>query len=242
MIQDEKDVYEWKSSQIMDYHKRQLQTPYRSTVFFEKFLSENTNLDNCNIVDIACGTGGATKYLAELHKNSVFLGIDFNENFAAYFQEQKNVAFEVGNLYEMSTKYANHFDGALCIQTLSWLPEYKEPLKNIFDLKTNWIALSFLGYEGKINFNIGIENYENLTSEGDFTHSWYNIYSLPLMEEFFRKHGFRKFKYKEFEIDIDPKKSDNKNMGTYTLMTSQNKRIQISGALMMPWYFVYAER
>ena len=62
------------------------------------------------------------------------------------------------------------------------------------------------GYEGKINFNIGIENYENLTSEGDFTHSWYNIYSLPLMEEFFRKHGFRKFKYKEFEIDIDLKK------------------------------------
>ncbi len=242
MIQSEKDIYEWKSAKIMDYHERQLKTPYRSTVFFEKFLCENTSLDNCKIIDIACGAGGATKYLAKLHKNSLFLGIDFNEKFASYFQEPPNISFEIGNLYEMNSKWVKYFDGALCIQTLSWLPEYKEPLKNICDLRTKWIAMSLLGYEGKINFNIGIENYEKLTPEGDFTHSWYNIYSLPLLEEFLKSYGFRKFKYKEFEIDMDLKKTDSKDMGTYTLTTLQNKRLQISGALMMPWYFVYAER
>lgn len=242
MKQNENDMYEWKSSKIMDYHNRQLRTPYRSTVFFEKFLCENTSLDSCNIIDIACGAGGATKYFAELHKDSYFLGIDFNENFATYFQGSKNICFEAGNLYEINPEWVNSFDGALCIQTLSWLPEYKEPLKNICDLQTKWIAMSLLGYEGKINFNIGIENYEKLTPEGDFTHSWYNIYSLPLLEEFLKRFGFCKFKYKEFEIDIDLNKTDSKDMGTYTLMTSQNKRLQISGALMMPWYFVYAER
>lgn len=52
-------------------------------------------------------------------------------------------------------RHKNSFDGALCLQTLFWLPEYEEALKNICDLGTRRIALSLLGYEGKINFNIG---------------------------------------------------------------------------------------
>lgn len=241
-MQNERDTYEWKSSKIMDYHERQLQTPYRSTVLFEKFLLKNISLNNKRIIDIACGAGGATRYLANRHPSSVFLGIDFNENFSNYFEKEKNSFFEVGNLYEMNLNWKNNFDGALCLQTLSWLPEYKEALKNICDLETKWIGLSLLGYEGRINYNIGVENYENLTSEGEYTHSWYNIYSLPLMKEFLNIHGFSKFVYKEFEIDIDLKKPDSMDMGTYTIMTAEKKRMQVSGAIMMPWYFIYAER
>lgn len=241
-MQDDKDIYEWKSSKMIAYHERQILTPYRSTVLFEKFLSENISLDNSQIIDIACGAGGATRYLADRHKSSVFLGMDFNESFDTYFSGGSNYDFEVGNLYEMNPNWKNKFDGALCLQTLSWLPEYKEALKNICDLETNWIALSLLGYEGKINFNIGVENYESLTPEGDLTHSWYNIYSLPLMKEFLEIYGFTKCVYKEFEIDIDLEKPSSMDMGTYTIMTKENKRLQVSGALMMPWYFIYAER
>lgn len=46
----------------------------------------------------------------------------------------------------------------------------------------------------------------------------------------------------EFEIDIDLKKTDSMDMGTYTIMTAEKKRMQVSGAIMMPWYFIYAER
>lgn len=245
-MQDERDIYEWKSSKMMEYHERQIQKPYRSTILFEEFLKENTCLDNRKIIDIACGAGGTTRYLADNHKSSKFVGMDFNEEFGVYFSRagggKHNTAFEVGNLYEMNPKWRNNFDGALCLQTLSWLPEYKDALRNICDLNTNWIALSLLGYEGKINFNISVENYESLTPEGDFTHSWYNIYSLPLMKEFLNEQGFSKFIYKEFEIDIDLPKRESMDMGTYTIMTAEKKRLQVSGALMMPWYFIYAER
>lgn len=244
MFQNERDISEWKSGnkKIMDYHKRQLETPYRSTIYFEIFLSENTSLDNCKIIDIACGAGGVIRYLAKLHKSSDFLGIDLNDSFYGNFAELKNINFEVSDLYNMDNKYVNHFNGALCLQTLSWLPGYKEAVKKICDLKTDWIAMSLLGYEGKINFNIEIENYENLTPEGNFTHSWYNIYSIPLMNQYLKEEGFKKIIYKKFEIDIDLEKPDNLDMGTYTLKTMEGKRLQISGALIMPWYFIYAER
>lgn len=102
--------------------------------------------------------------------------------------------------------------------------------------------MSFLGYEGKIDFKIGVENYERITPEGNFTHSYYNIYSLPLMKEFLMQRGFHTFEYKAFEIDIDLEKPSNMDMGTYTITTLDQKRLQISGALMMPWYFVFAKK
>lgn len=58
MVQNAQDVYEWKSEKMMDYHKRQMERPYRSTVHFERFLGKNALLENGKIIDIACGTGG----------------------------------------------------------------------------------------------------------------------------------------------------------------------------------------
>ena len=53
--------------------------------------------------------------------------------------------------------------------------------------------------------------------------------------------GFNNIKYKPFEIDIDLAKPVNR-MGTYTEKLENGHRIQISGPLLMPWYFVGGER
>ena len=31
-------------------------------------------------------------------------------------------------------------------------------------------------------------------------------------------------------------------MGTYTIKTEDGNRLQVSGAMLMPWYFVYAAK
>ncbi|MCM1232436.1 MAG: hypothetical protein NC489_20125 [Ruminococcus flavefaciens] len=56
-MQSERDIYEWKSKKIEEYHKRQLENPYRSTLHFEKFLSGQTSLNGKKILDVACGGG-----------------------------------------------------------------------------------------------------------------------------------------------------------------------------------------
>ena len=45
-----------------------------------------------------------------------------------------------------------------------------------------------------------------------------------------------------FEIDIDLPQTDNIDIGTYTVKLENKKRIQISAALMMPWYFIVASK
>lgn len=182
------------------------------------------------------------RYLADLHEGLAIMGVDFNERFQEFFSECERVTFEAGDLYRMNSSYVNRFDGAVCLQTLSWLPGYQEPLENICGLNTNWIAMSLLGYEGKINFNIRVENYESLTPEGKFTQSHYNVYSIPMIKEFLMERGFCRFDYEEFVIDMDLEKPKNRDMGTYTVKTADQKRMQVSGALLMPWYFIFAGR
>lgn len=169
--------------------------------------------------------------------------MDLNEDFKDFFEQYgDNIRFETGDIYRLDKKYINQFNGILCLQTLSWLPDYKEPVTQICGLGADWIAMSMLMYEGKINYNIQLENYESLTSAGDYTHSYYNIYSIPLMKEVFAKNGYSKFFYQKFEMDIDLPKPNYMDMGTYTIKTIDKERLQISGALLMPWYFIYAEK
>ena len=48
------------------------------------------------------------------------------------------------------------------------------------------------------------------------------------------------FEYIPFMIDIDLPKTDNMDIGTYTVKTVEGDRIQISAGMMMPWYFAVA--
>lgn len=106
------------------------------------------------------------------------------------------------------------------------------------DLNPEWIAMSSLFYDGRINFYINLDDHEQ---NGGGEH-YYNIYSLPLVKELFERNGYKKFYYEKFDIDIDLPKPKGKEMGTYTVKTEDGERLQISGALLMPWYFVLAKR
>ncbi|MCM1174216.1 MAG: hypothetical protein NC341_04105 [Blautia sp.] len=46
----------------------------------------------------------------------------------------------------------------------------------------------------------------------------------------------------EFEMDIDLPQTNKQGWGMYTVKTEHRKRIQISGGMMMPWYFVFVEK
>ena len=60
------------------------------------------------------------------------------------------------------------------------------------------------------------------------------------IKELFNGLGYKKFDYRPFNIDIDIKKPEKAGLGTYTERLENGKRIQISGGLMLPWYFIVA--
>ena len=227
-------------SQIeINYHIKQWENTYRSTLYFYKFFKDNLESSK-KVVDLGCGAGGCTYYIASKQSKCKFIGVDNSKKYidigSTILKSKKlnNLHFTIDNWFDLN-QYQN-VDGVISLQTLSWLSEFENPLKEIFNkIKPQWIGLSSLFYEGEITIKSTVYQKNNALHPK----SYYNTYSIPLLNQYCRKYGYEIQSYKPFEIDIDIKKPEDKNfMGTYTVNTVENKKLQISGPFLMNWYFI----
>lgn len=239
------------NSELIKYHQKQFIEPYRSTVAFCEWLESlgalNSN-SKLKIVDMACGQGANIFYMKKRYPLCCFTGIELNPELVAWGNKHfhdnniQDCKLEVGDLYNLNKNYVGKYDALVCYQTLSYLPEYEISLTKILNLQSKWIGLTSLFFDGKVNCKIEIQDYTKTLSDKPYKEIFYNIYSLYLVQKLFEKHGYKNFKYKWFEIDIDLPKPTTNRMGTYTEKLSNGKRIQISGPVLMNWYFIYAEK
>ena len=131
----------------------------------------------------------------------------------------------------------DEINGVYSIHTLMCLSEFENPVEQVLlKIKPNWFAISSLFYPGEISATTLIT--ENNKQRSVF----YNTYSIPEVDRFVRNFGYKVSKYESFEIPFDIAPSGNIDaLGTYTMRTfepSGSKRIQISGPVLMNWYFV----
>lgn len=240
-LQNNSNKEYWTEDANIEWYTRQFKNPYRITVAFEQFLTGNVNIDGKKILDIGCGPGSALDYIAKRHPTSSFSGIDINTKlFELYSGESTNISFEYGDVFRLNPEYAGCYDGLISLQVLSWLPEYLKPLEEMCKLKADWIAFSSLLYDGRINYTISLQNYERPTRNSPFSQVYYNIYSVPLIQELLQDYGYRRFVYMPFEIDIDLDKPAHKNLGYYTVKTQDHKRMAFNTCLYQPEGFIFA--
>ena len=64
----------------IDYHIKQWDTPYRSTVFFYEFVKKYLKKSN-KVIDLGCGIGSNTYYISNFHKKCKFIGIDYSKKY-----------------------------------------------------------------------------------------------------------------------------------------------------------------
>jgi SAM-dependent methyltransferase len=237
----------WSDPVSMTYHINQWKDPKQSTIQFEKFIS-NKIQHRQKIIDLGCGTGASTHFIASRHSECNFIGIDLDpklietaRRLSLNQEPVKNCNFEIGDCFDLSNFINSSFQGALSLQTLSWLDSWEDPMKEIYiNLKPDWIGISSLFYPGDISAKITI----NEPVRNRFTN--YNIISIKELNRHANKFGYHVENYKKFEIPIDiPKPSNEDKMGTYTLRVAENSdssKIQISGPILMPWFFVLIEK
>jgi len=247
-MQQRKDEWFGKQSNI-EYHERQFKTTYRSTVAFCDFLEEIGYLHKDSklmIMDLASGAGANISYMGKRYPQSTFIGVDFNPDLVMlgnkFFKDNKidNCHLEVGDIYKLDEKYVSVFDGIVSLQTLSWLPEFQEPIDSMASLKAKWISLSSLFFDGHVSATIDLRTHDkSLEPAKD---CFYNIYSLPVVERYLSEKGYAEYQLSPFEIDIDLPEPDVKAMGTYTVKLENGSRLQKSGPLLMPWYFIAARK
>jgi SAM-dependent methyltransferase len=232
----------WSSETFLQYHLNQWQKPKESTIVFADFIRDFL-VDADSVVDLGCGTGAATAFLARSFTNTKWIGIDSNEKLVTVANDLAsnlaldNLSFENGDF--VSSPLRPSLGNAISLQTLSWLPDFNGALSNVLStLKPSWFAFSSLFYEGDISAMTRV--YLHKTHE--VVH--YNTISLPSLSRLAEDLGYSISKYHPFDIPIALSKPSNQDiMGTYTLDVAENeshnsRRIQISGPVLMSWYNV----
>lgn len=152
-----------------------------------------------------------------------------------------NYELRQGDFTKLKRGDFGKLNGIVSLQTFNILPNYFEIAQCMCRLEPEWIVFSTLGFEGLIDYEGKLRDYTK-NKDGEYAEVFYNIYSLLKMKQYFENLGYKKFDYKEFEMDIDLPQTNKMGRGTYTIKTEQGKRLQISGGMMMPWYFVFVEK
>jgi SAM-dependent methyltransferase len=219
----------------LDYHLKQWDEPYRSTVHFADFIADKLDIADL-VVDIGCGGGGPTWYLADRFPGCKFVGLDVSEELINHARRHRNLDFELDDASNLRVRFG--VDGVVCMQALHTFPAPVEPLHQIATrIRPDWIALSTLIYEGNINCQIIVEEPDRPRQ------SYYNVFGLPGLFAIMKMQGYHPIRYKPFKIDKDlPRPNNLDQMQTYTLMTQAGSRLQCSGPLLMPWGFCLFER
>lgn len=236
-----KDEWNVLDGTAMKYHRSQWDSPKRSTLALEEHVRERV-LESDAVVDLACGAGGPTAWLAKHHPTVKFTGLDYSAELIgiarslAIAENVTNLSFETGDWFNLDS--TSQYDGVISFQTLSWLPAMEAPMLAIFErLHPRWIGLSSLFFDGDISCKIEV------TEHASNKQSFYNVYSLPALERLCAKHDYRIECARPFNIDIDlAPLSDRNHMGTYTKRVigdnDVEERLQFSGPLLMPWWMV----
>ena len=221
--------------------KKYVNTKQEMDKALEKIISPIIQKEKLKILDACCGIGHITNLLSEISNRSEFVGIDQSEylikDARKLFNDKKNILFEKGDIYEIKEKYKKKFNVAISWKTISWLPYYDQMLKDLIHMTKNHIFLSSLFYEGDIDFEIKVREFEKESGKNSFN-SYYNVYSLPQFKKFVYSLGVKNIKVYDFDIGIDLEKPPVDVMGTYTEKLEGGKRIQISGAIVMFWKII----
>jgi hypothetical protein len=182
-------------------------------------------------------------FLAQLNPNARFTGVDKAEflidEARTHFADNLNVTFEPGDIYALVEQFGkNSFDLSVCKQTLSWLPSYEKPVEELMAVTRRAVFTSSLFYDGRIDFETRVREYTT-DAGGDGYNAFYNVYSFPIFREFCLERGAKDVVGFDFNIGIDlPRPANPDRMGTYTVLLQSGERLQISGALLMPWKIV----
>ena len=247
---------EWSTEKIADdYFIRQLANPYQSTIEFFSFINNYHTLSGSTIVDACCGSGCNSFYLADNYTPKKIYSFDLSDHYLDMAEAEKQkryqgvgteLVFTHADIYNITKDHIgspelDKIDGVIIMQTLSWLTNHKEALAQVANLDSDWIAISSLFYEGLIEAEISIRCHD--LDGGEKSVFPYNVYSIPIIENYLQSLGFGSFAWKKFVIKTPLTQPINRDvMGTYTVELSDGDLLQMSGPITMPWYFLIATR
>ncbi len=226
---------------IISEFKKPLYLKYEMDKFLEKIITPYIKSKNLHILDACCGIGQISYYLSEISPESQFFGVDQTsyliDEAKKLCGDKKNINVEVGDVYDLTSKFQKKFDISISWKTISWLPYYDQMIKSLMEMTKKHIFLSALFYDGDIDFEIKVREYKTEIGKERFNY-YYNVYSFPRFEKFVCDLGVKNIESYDFDINIDIPKPPIDHMSTYTVKLENRKRLQISGNIIQSWKII----
>ena len=239
------DVCKWKATarQDLDYHRRQFENPYRSTVQLGQFIRSLLGSTQGTALDVGCGAGATIFHLSQLMPGLRWTGIDIagTELFDVGRPFLRKIGCEVecveGDFYRLRDYLGDRkFDVVLSVQTVLVLSSYERLLEQLLNVTDGWLFISSLFTDFEVDVNIEVKDYTWPEGCQDSYH--YNVYSISKFKAACERRGCEEFVSRDFEIDIDLPVPASGGFGTYTRKLEDGRRLQFSGPILQPWKFV----
>lgn len=197
------------------------------------------------VLDAACGIGHLVGPIREVAPDCRYLGVDIAPH---HVEEGRRVhagdprtAFRLGDVERLCGLAGAPFDVVICWKALMAMPDLEPALGSLLSVTGRHLFVASLFHAGDIDFHIEVTEHATVR-KGELGRSAYNVYSLPRLQAATAQHGARAVHVHPFEIGVDLPRGDPDHMGTYTERLADGRRLQVSGALLMPWMVLRIDR
>lgn len=198
------------------------------------------------ILDFGCAAGHYYNTLKKIHKNINYTGFDSTENYInfakKFFKKEKNVNFDVQNLFLMSKNYKKQFDISFCSNVLLHLPSIDLPLKNLISSAKRYCIIRTLVSDYT---HLSRHYYNDRVDAKGFLNNFVfqNTYSYSSIQKKIKKIGNFKVKFENDEFNEkkinDEYKKDKKK---YPGLTKYINGYQISGSKVFEYKWIIIKK
>ena len=207
--------------------------------FLETLLNRDNESINLEIADIACGGGTLTYHLSALFPDATFTLVDYLDDALEIARdlnkEKQTNRYIQDDIYKLASQPENKFDLVFCWQTLSWLDKPEDALKQLVRITKpgGTIYLSSLfNLEHEVDIYSKVFDYTRESGINKIPYN-YNTYSKRTIKEWLGDSvkGYELYKFNP-EIDFA---YNGKGIGTYTIDTVNNVKLQVSAGILLNW-------
>ena len=216
---------------LKNYHLKQYDSEYESIKFIKNHLKV---LTFNNLIDFGCGSGSLIYYLKQIIK-SKYIGIDINVKLINIAKEKNNDCnFFVKNFENIIEKYNLTISNQVLLILSPYLQE--NLINKQFECSNKYVVFFSLFTDSELDINIKINDpYNNEIV-------YYNIIPVNKINKIADNKNFKLKICDNFEIEKHLSKPNRPGRGTYTIETIDNKLLQFSDVIFMPWKILIYEK
>ncbi len=231
-------AYQKDAKEVNDYYLKYLANKSGQQLLLEKIINADKPAKRDQIADIACGAGTLSYHISKIYPEANFTLIDVSD---AALELAGNVLKDVkskkllnGSIYDLSS-YKENFDIVFCWMTLLALDKPKDALDQLLSTVKKGgklYASTLFNFRHDVDVQSHFVDHTRASGKEGISMQ-YNTFSLYTLEKWL-EGKVSAYKVHEFNPESDFA-YDGKGIGTFTVMTKEGKRLQISGGMLMSW-------